>query len=44
MFDFRFSNVPGPVNLLTGSVIAISNVKRFCGPPNGNDIVMPLAA
>ena len=43
-FDFSVSNDPSAVNVSTGSVVAISNVKRFCGPSNGNDMIMPLPA
>ena len=44
VFDLSLSDIPVPVNVLTGSVGAISNVKRFCGPSNGNDMIMPLPA
>ena len=29
VFDLSVSNVPSPTNLLTGRVVAISNVKKF---------------
>ena len=43
-FDFSVSIVPSAVNVSTGSVVAISNVKRFCGPSHGNDMIMPIPA
>jgi hypothetical protein len=41
-FDFNIRDDPSAINVSTGSVVTISNVKRFCGP--SYDMLMPLPA
>ena len=44
VFELILSDIPCSINVSIGSVVAISNVKKVCGPSNGNDMIMHLPA